>query len=68
MLATDEAHYKLWNDFKNSCKWAAITCVVVTVPIIGKVAQVSIERSLGTIIGGRQEIVASTPQLVMQQR
>jgi hypothetical protein len=34
------------------CKWAAITCVVVTVPLIGKTAQVSLERTIGTVTGG----------------
>ncbi|KAK9857975.1 hypothetical protein WJX84_004815, partial [Apatococcus fuscideae] len=33
-------------------KWCAITVIVVAAPVIGKVAQVSIERTLGTVIGG----------------
>lgn len=35
-----------------SFKWCAITCVVVSAPVIGKVAQVGIERVVGTVIGG----------------
>ncbi|KAK9805562.1 hypothetical protein WJX72_005167 [[Myrmecia] bisecta] len=34
------------------CKWAGITIVVVSAPVIGKVAQYSLERTLGTIAGG----------------
>ena len=34
-----------------SWKWAAITVAVVTSPVIGKVAKVSFERFLGTIVG-----------------
>lgn len=33
-------------------KWALLTCPVVTMPLLGKVSQVSFERALGTIIGG----------------
>lgn len=36
----------------NASKWAAITCVVVTVPVLGKVTQVGFERTLGTVMGG----------------
>lgn len=35
-----------------SFKWCAITCVVVSAPVIGKVAQVGIERVVGTVVGG----------------
>ncbi|CAL8465245.1 g4780 [Coccomyxa elongata] len=34
------------------CKWAAITIVVVAAPMLGKVTQVSVERTIGTIFGG----------------
>lgn len=34
------------------CKWAAITIIVVSAPVLGKVTQVSFERTLGTISGG----------------
>ncbi|KAK9807116.1 hypothetical protein WJX73_006825 [Symbiochloris irregularis] len=34
------------------CKWAAITIIVVSAPVLGKVTQVSFERTLGTIAGG----------------
>lgn len=46
---TDSGPYA--NDIAKACKWAAITCVVVTVPVLGKVTQVGAERTLGTIIG-----------------
>ena len=47
--STDSGPYA--NDIAKACKWAAITCVVVTVPVLGKVTQVSFERTLGTVIG-----------------
>jgi hypothetical protein len=31
---------------------ASITCIVVSAPVTGKVAQVSLERTLGTVTGG----------------
>ncbi|CAL5222233.1 g4567 [Coccomyxa viridis] len=34
------------------CKWAAITVVVVASPMLGKVSQVSMERTIGTVCGG----------------
>ena len=34
------------------CKWAAITIIVVSAPVLGKVTQVSFERMLGTVAGG----------------
>ncbi|GFR45688.1 hypothetical protein Agub_g7103 [Astrephomene gubernaculifera] len=39
-------------NFRQSCNWAAITCIVVTAPLIGKVAQVAFDRLLGTLVGG----------------
>ena len=42
----------LASNFKQSMNWAAITCIVVTAPLIGKVAQVAADRLLGTVIGG----------------
>ncbi len=86
VISTESGPYA--NEVAKACKWAAITCVVVTVPVcwvcrwvlqvyphaygctqvhthnithttthtlhhqvLGKVAQVSFERTLGTIIG-----------------
>ncbi|KAL3144934.1 hypothetical protein ABBQ32_003441 [Trebouxia sp. C0010 RCD-2024] len=43
-------HYA--TQWMQSFKWCAITCVVVSAPVIGKVAQVGIERVVGTVIGG----------------
>ncbi|EFJ48876.1 hypothetical protein VOLCADRAFT_90583 [Volvox carteri f. nagariensis] len=40
------------SNFRQSCNWAAITCIVVTAPLIGKVAQVAFDRLLGTAVGG----------------
>lgn len=34
------------------CKWAAITIIVVSAPVLGKVTQVSFERTIGTTAGG----------------
>ncbi len=31
---------------------ASITCIVVSAPVTGRVAQVSLERTLGTVAGG----------------
>ncbi|KAL6765926.1 Fusaric acid resistance protein-like-domain-containing protein [Haematococcus lacustris] len=45
-------HPEYADKIKQSCNWAAITCVVVTAPLIGKVAEVSVYRIIGTIIGG----------------
>eukprot|EP00891_Asterochloris_glomerata_P007742 jgi/Astpho2/7742/fgenesh1_pg.00116_%23_10_t len=45
-------HPRAANQWLQGCKWAAITCVVVTAPVLGKVAQVSLERTLGTVSGG----------------
>ncbi|GLC56641.1 hypothetical protein PLESTB_001129800 [Pleodorina starrii] len=42
----------LASNFRQSCNWAAITCIVVTAPVIGKVAQVAFDRLLGTAVGG----------------
>ena len=44
-------HPRAANQWLQGCKWAAITCVVVTAPVLGKVAQVSLERTLGTVSG-----------------
>ncbi len=39
-------------EIRQSANWAAITCVVVTAPLIGQVAEVSVFRTVGTILGG----------------
>ncbi|KAF8062102.1 hypothetical protein HT031_004362 [Scenedesmus sp. PABB004] len=43
-----------WGDeVAQSCVWAGATCAVVAAsPLIGKVAQLSSERTLGTLLGG----------------
>lgn len=43
-----------WGDeVTQSCNWAGATCAVVAAsPLIGKVAQLSFERTLGTVAGG----------------
>jgi hypothetical protein len=43
-----------WGDeVKQTCNWAAASCAVVAAsPLIGKVAQLSYERTLGTLTGG----------------
>lgn len=43
-----------WGDeVVQSCNWAGATCAVVAAsPLIGKVAQLSYERTLGTFTGG----------------
>ncbi|GLI59386.1 hypothetical protein VaNZ11_001252 [Volvox africanus] len=45
-------HQVFASNFRQSCNWAAITCIVVTAPLIGKVAQVAFDRLLGTAVGG----------------
>ncbi|KAK9806935.1 hypothetical protein WJX72_007993 [[Myrmecia] bisecta] len=40
------------DEIAQAAKWSAITAVVVSAPVIGKVAQTGFERILGTIIGG----------------
>ena len=40
-------------------KWAALTCPVVTMPLLGKTAQVGAERLLGTVLGGTLGYVAA---------
>lgn len=40
------------NEFRQSCTWAAITSVVVTAPLTGKVVQQGTERITGTLAGG----------------
>eukprot|EP00198_Chlamydomonas_reinhardtii_P008113 XP_001697450.1 predicted protein [Chlamydomonas reinhardtii] len=45
-------HAALATSFRQSCNWAAITSIVVTAPLIGKVAQVAFDRLLGTAVGG----------------
>lgn len=42
----------LQNNVLQGSKWASITCIVVSAPVIGRVALVSFERALGTICGG----------------
>ncbi|KXZ48693.1 hypothetical protein GPECTOR_26g596 [Gonium pectorale] len=53
-------HAVLSSNFRQSCNWAAITCIVVTAPVIGKVAQVAFDRLLGTAVGGFIGMVAFT--------
>lgn len=43
---------KLANNIVQGAKWASITCIVVSAPVTGRVAQVSFERTLGTVTGG----------------
>ena len=42
----------LQNNILQGAKWASITCIVVSAPVIGRVATVSFERALGTLCGG----------------
>ncbi len=60
-VSTASSHHPLYADIKDrelqnnvlqGAKWASITCIVVSAPVIGRVAQVSFERALGTICGG----------------
>eukprot|EP00798_Chlamydomonas_sp_ICE-L_P030402 gene30402-35407_t len=39
------------DEIKKASNWAAITCVVVSSPLIGKVAEVSVLRVIGTALG-----------------
>jgi uncharacterized membrane protein YccC len=44
-----------------SCNWAGATCAVVAAsPLIGKVAQLSYERTLGTLTGGMLGFLVSS--------
>ncbi|KAG2489868.1 hypothetical protein HYH03_011670 [Edaphochlamys debaryana] len=52
--------HTLADNFQKSCNWAAITCIVVTAPLIGKVAQVAFDRLLGTLVGGGVAYIAFT--------
>jgi hypothetical protein len=49
-----EQYREEWGDeVVQSCNWAGATCAVVAAsPLIGKVAQLSYERTLGTLTGG----------------
>lgn len=62
----------MWHEAGNACtgessktasqwltcfKWAAITLIVLTAPVLGKVAQVSGERTIGTLAGGALGLV-----------
>ncbi len=42
------------SELKQAANWAAITCIVVTAPLIGKVSEVSVYRIIGTVIGGER--------------
>ncbi|GAX83155.1 hypothetical protein CEUSTIGMA_g10581.t1 [Chlamydomonas eustigma] len=42
----------LAKELQKSFNWAAITCTVVTAPLIGKVSEVSTYRIIGTVSGG----------------
>ncbi|KAK9809523.1 hypothetical protein WJX73_008638 [Symbiochloris irregularis] len=52
VLPGEGIHVTYKKPFSQACKWAAITSVVVTLPVIGKVAQTGVERMAGTIVGG----------------
>eukprot|EP00892_Ulva_mutabilis_P008559 jgi/Ulvmu1/6075/UM027_0053.1 len=55
MFTREEVLYDqpfLGHQFYSGCKWAAITCAVIAGPVTGGLAQTSLERVLGTIIGG----------------
>lgn len=43
---------QLGRNIVQGAKWASITCIVVSAPVTGRVAQVSLERTLGTVTGG----------------
>ncbi|KAK9835385.1 hypothetical protein WJX81_006485 [Elliptochloris bilobata] len=45
----DERYARQW---LQGAKWAAITIVNVGSPVLGKTSQVSLERTLGTVVGG----------------
>lgn len=52
--ARAESYREEWADeVVQSCNWAGATCAVVAAsPLVGKVAQLSYERTLGTVTGG----------------
>eukprot|EP00882_Tetradesmus_deserticola_P032897 GHRQ01037538.1.p1 GENE.GHRQ01037538.1~~GHRQ01037538.1.p1 ORF type:complete len:154 (+),score=48.84 GHRQ01037538.1:1272-1733(+) len=54
LWAVPEQYREEWGDeVVQSCNWAGATCAVVAAsPLIGKVAQLSYERTLGTLTGG----------------
>ncbi len=54
LLSHPEYLREEWADeVRQSCNWAGASCAVVAAsPLIGKVAQLSYERTLGTIAGG----------------
>ncbi|GAX75211.1 hypothetical protein CEUSTIGMA_g2655.t1 [Chlamydomonas eustigma] len=45
-------NYGLAKELHTTFSWAAITCTVVTAPLIGKVSEVSTYRIIGTVVGG----------------
>ncbi len=45
-------HVSHKKEFSNGLKWSAITCIVVSAPVIGRAAQTGAERILGTVTGG----------------
>eukprot|EP00879_Flechtneria_rotunda_P009260 GHRR01009694.1.p2 GENE.GHRR01009694.1~~GHRR01009694.1.p2 ORF type:complete len:104 (+),score=26.50 GHRR01009694.1:313-624(+) len=70
LWAVPERYRAEWGDeVVQSCNWAGATCAVVAAsPLIGKVAQLSYERTLGTLTGGLLGflvggMIAQNPQL-----
>ncbi|KAK9843259.1 hypothetical protein WJX74_009376 [Apatococcus lobatus] len=45
-------HLDYPRQWTQACKWAAITCIVINAPVLGKVAQTGVERIIGTLVGG----------------
>lgn len=58
-----------WGDeVRQTCNWAGASCAVVAAsPLIGKVAQLSYERTLGTLTGGLLGFLVSVRQQQQQQ-
>ncbi|BDA46028.1 hypothetical protein COCOBI_08-1200 [Coccomyxa sp. Obi] len=52
VLPEHGVHTTYARQFSQASKWAAITCVVVNAPVIGKIAQTGAERILGSVAGG----------------
>ncbi|KAL6760710.1 hypothetical protein V8C86DRAFT_3190339 [Haematococcus lacustris] len=46
------------DELVRSSAWAGVTCIMLTAPLIGRVAQTSTERALGTILGGSLGFIA----------
>jgi hypothetical protein len=53
LTCADQYRAEWGDEVVQSCNWAGATCAVVAAsPLIGKVAQLSYERTLGTVSGG----------------